>query len=233
MARDTWCAEASAVVEGVVEDVFGQVGQVRDLLAASHDAATARGEPLADSDVGALAPALRRLLGRSGQLAVGMGVILEPGLLPTHPLRIEWWQRRPAQPEPTSLEVDLHPDSLNFYDYADTEWFAVPRSTRRRHIVGPYVDVHGTDDYLLTLTVPVEVDGSFLGVAGADVPMSRFETVVLDRIGRAGDTVVVNDEGRVVVSTTSRWLTGSLSEDDGFWPSTPLAQLPWRIMRPV
>jgi hypothetical protein len=233
VARDAWCAATSAVVEGVVEDVFEQVGQVHDLLVASHGAAAARGESLSDSDVGALAPALRRLLDRPRQLAVGLGVILEPGLLPTHPLRIEWWQRESARSEPTSLEVDLHPDSLNFYDYADTEWFAVPRSTRRRHIVGPYVDVHGTDSYLLTLTVPVEVDGSFLGVAGADVPMSRFETVVLGRLAEAGDTVVVNDEGRVVVSTTSRWLTGSLSEDDGFWPSTPMAQLPWRIMRPL
>ena len=233
MARDSWCTEASTVVESVVEDVFDQVAQVHDLLVASHRAATARGEPLADSDVRALAPALCRLLGRPGQLAVGMGVILEPGLLPTAPLRIEWWQRESSRSAPTSLEVDLHPDSLNFYDYADTEWFAVPRTTRRRHIVGPYVDVHGTDSYLLTLTVPVEVDGSFLGVAGADVPMSRFETVVLGRITPAGDAVVVNEEGRVVVSTTSRWLTGSLSEDDGFWPSTPMAQLPWRIMRPV
>lgn len=233
MAHDTWCAEASAVVEDVVEDVFEQVGHVHGLLVASHEAASARGEQITDDDVRALAPALKRMVGRPGQLAVGMGVILEPGLLATNPLRIEWWQVGASRSEPTSLEVDLHPDSLNFYDYADTEWFAVPRTTRRRHIVGPYVDVHGTDSYLLTLTMPVEVDGSFIGVAGADVPMNRFETVVLGRLGVSGDTVVVNEQGRVVVSTTSRWLTGSLSEDDGFWPATPMAQLPWRIMRPV
>ncbi len=233
MAPDPWSAEACAVVEDVVEDVFDQVVRVHDLLVAGHAAAAARGEPLTDADVGALAPALRRLLARPGQLAVGIGVILEPGLLATHPLRLEWWQRRSTQSAPTSLEVDLHPDSLTFYDYADTEWFAVPRSTGRRHVVGPYVDVHGTDDYLLTLTVPVTVDGCFLGVAGADVPMSRFEDVVLGRLLQAGDTVVVNDEGRVVFSTTSRWLTGSLSEDDGSWPSTPLTQVPWRVVRPV
>lgn len=232
MARDPWCAQASAVVEGVVEDVFEQVGQVHELLVARHDAAAARGEQITDDDVRGLAPALRQMLGRPGQLAVGMGVILEPGLLATNPLRIEWWQLGASRAEPTSLEVDLRPDSLNFYDYADTEWFAVPRSTRRRHIVGPYVDVHGTDSYLLTLTMPVEVEGSFIGVVGADVPMSRFETVVLGRLDPSGNTVVLNDQGRVVVSTTSRWLTGALSEDDGFWPATPMTALPWRIMRP-
>ncbi len=143
------------------------------------------------------------------EVAVGLGVILEPGTLASHPLRLEWWQRVPGSDDPVPLEVDLHPDSLGFYDYVAADWFAVPRRTRARHVVGPYVDVHGTDGYMLTFTMPMEVAGRFVGVAGADVPVTRFESMVLGRLGD-DDAVLVNAEGRVVLSTSSRWITGCL-----------------------
>ena len=183
MAHDAWYREACRAIEGVVESVFAQVAAVRALVLARHAWAVGAGEHFSDSDVSGLAPALRQLLARPDQLAVGLGVILQPGLLPTHPLRLEWWQLHPDRSRPAPLEVDLHPNSLNFYDYATAGWFAVPRRTGRRHIVGPYVDVHGTDRYLLTLTMPLEVDGAFLGVAGADVPMGGFESGGAPRSG--------------------------------------------------
>lgn len=232
MAHDAWFREACRAIEGVVESVFAQVAAVRALVLARHAWAAGAGEHFSDSDVSGLAPALRQLLARPDQLAVGLGVILQPGLLPTHPLRLEWWQLHPDRSRPAPLEVDLHPNSLNFYDYATAGWFAVPRRTRRRHIVGPYVDVHGTDRYLLTLTMPLEVDGAFLGVAGADVPMGGFESVVLRALGPSCDAVVVNDEGRVVVSTSSLWITGTRLADEHMAPSEPMTQVPWRIMRP-
>lgn len=100
-----------------------------------------------------------------------------------------------------------------------------PRRTGSRHVAGPYVDVHGTDGYMLTFTVPMEVDGRFLGVAGADVLVTRFESVVLGRLGR--HAVLANEEGRVVVSTSSRWITGCLLPDEGRPPAVPLPRLPW------
>src|SRR5690606_29758957 len=116
-----------------------------------------------------------------------------------------------------------------FYDYAAAEWFVVPQQRGRRHVVGPYVDVHGTDLYLLTLTMPIVADGHFLGVAGADVPVARFETLVLRELGdvpSGGDLVVVNTEGRVVLSTSARWLIGSLAQPDAGPPGGPRAGSP-------
>src|SRR3712207_5886241 len=103
------------------------------------------------------------------------------------------------------------PASLDFYDYPATEWFDVPRRIRRRHVVGPYVDVHGTGRYLLTLTSPLLDDGDFLGVVGADVPVNRFENHLLRALDPGVDPVLVlNGEGRVVLSTSPRWLVGDL-----------------------
>ena len=224
-----------AVVNSL-ERVFADVRLVRDAVLDAHAAVRPDGTGLTDADVTALRPALLDLLTRKGQLAVGMGFILEPGLIPATPLRLEWWQitgdgRRAG---PTPLDADLNPDSLGFYDYAAAEWFAQPRRTGQRHVLGPYVDVHGTDRYMLTLTVPVLAGpGSppaFLGVAGADVPVARFERLVLGGIGEVtGPVVVVNAERRVVLSTSARWLPGDLVADDGAGADLP--HLPWRLVR--
>lgn len=223
--------DPTTVICAAIERIFATVAEVRRLVLDSHAAAVAAGRSYDEPDVAGLAPALVELLGASGQLAVGLGVILEPGTLPSRRLRLEWWQRPPGTDQPVALEVDLHPDSVGFYDYLSADWFAVPRRTRARHVVGPYVDVHGTDRYLLTLTMPVEVDGAFLGVAGADVPISAFERTVLPGLG-AGEAVLANDEGRVVVSTSSSWVTGALLPERGRRPGLRLDGLPWELVEP-
>lgn len=223
--------DPATVIREVAEGIFATVDEVRAVTLRRHAAAVAARRPFDDADVRALAPAFVELLEAPCQLAVGLGIILEPDTLPTHPLRLEWWQRPTTQGTPVPLEVDLHPGSVGFYDYTATDWFAVPRRTRARHVVGPYVDVHGTDRYLLTLTMPIEADGRFLGVAGADVPVTEFETMVLRRLG-ASEAVLVNQDGRVVVSTSSRWITGDLLSSHARRPGVRLAGLPWELVEP-
>ena len=175
------------------------------------------------------------LLARDGEIAVGMGLIMAPGLVSGSALRMEWWQQDSLRDMPTWLDVDLNPTSVDFYDYVSAEWFVVPRDTGRRHVVGPYVDVHGTGRYVLTLTMPVTDDGEFLGVAGADVPVARLETHLLRRLGTTtADVVVVNRDRRVVLSSSPHWLTGALAEI-GEAGSTDVSDaldgsaLPWRL----
>ncbi|WP_181779134.1 cache domain-containing protein, partial [Pseudonocardia pini] len=199
----------------------------RDDVLAGYRAAEARGARMCDADVTAVREPLRARLAREREVAVGMGVIVAPGLLADRPLRMEWWQTEAGTA--AMLEVDLNPASVGFYDYAAAEWFVVPRRTGRRHVVGPYVDVHGTDRYLLTLTLPVLADGEFVGVVGADVPVARFETLVLRELGDlAADVVVVNPEDRVVLSTSPRWLAGERAELTGVSCRT-LDEPDWRV----
>ncbi|GAA1209319.1 hypothetical protein GCM10009608_51790 [Pseudonocardia alaniniphila] len=233
---DAAARQAAALIGTVVERVFHSVATVRDSVLDAHRTARQRGEPMADCDVTAMRETLVDLLHEKREIAVGLGVIVAPGFLADQPLRLEWWQCEPERGDPRQLEVDLNPHSVGFYDYAAAEWFVVPRRTGHRHVVGPYVDVHGTDRYLLTLTVPVVADGEFVGVAGADIPVARFETLVLRELcDLAVDVVVVNPEHRVVLSTSARWLAGSLAtpgamQDADRARTVTLADPPWQVV---
>ncbi|MET0765517.1 MAG: cache domain-containing protein [Blastococcus sp.] len=219
-------ARVGSAVSEVVERLFGTVTAVRTAaLRSSAREGLRAGRPVLDDGV-------RNLLREPGQLAVGLGLVVAPQSERSLPLRLEWWQVDPDGSHLRTLEPDLKPTSVGYYDYTATEWFDVPRRTGRRHVVGPYVDVHGTGRYLLTLTEPVVVDGEFVGVAGADVSVRRFETHVLEALGRLpAPFLLLNDEDRVVLSTAPRWLVGGLLPP-GAVPAGPGAAVPgvpWRL----
>lgn len=227
-ARDAAAPDAAgiaAVVASAVGAVFETVATIRsaaDVVLA--DAAT---------DPTAFTGRVRELLGSPGQLAVGLGLVAAPG--PGRDLRLLWWQTDPGSGRLVALHPDLRPASLGFYDYTTADWFDVPRRTGRRHVVGPYVDVHGTGQYLLTLTEPVTDGGRFLGVVGADVPVRRFESHVLRELGPVrSPLVLLDEEQRVVLSTSPRWLVGGrASPEDLTGSGAPVAGTPWRLHVPA
>lgn len=216
-------ARIGAAVSGAIERVFAAVSLVH--TAALRELTGAGSGPSLDDQV-------QELLREPGQIAVGLGLVAAPRPQRDLPLRLQWWQSDPAGDQLVQLDPDLRPASLGYYDYTATDWFDVPRRTGCRHVVGPYVDVHGTGRYLLTLTGPVVEGGDFLGVVGADVPVSGFESHLL-RVLRAPRRpfLLVNDEDRVVLSTSPAWLVGDLvragQELPG--PGTPIAGVPWRL----
>jgi hypothetical protein len=215
---------AAAAVSGVVEGVFDTVAPVH---AAALDVLTG-GPPGQD---GALEATVRRLLHEPEQIAVGMGLVVAPRPERGLPLRLHWWQVDQGE-ELRALTPDLRPESVGFYDYATSEWFAVPERTGNRHVVGPYVDVHGTGRYILTFTEPITVDGTFLGVAGADVSVTRFEAHLLAVLGMPEHPVLLlSDEGRVVLSTSAEWVVGSrlpAGAEPGEGVVVP--STPWRLV---
>ena len=224
MSLDADARRIAAVVAGPIERVFDTVAEIHD---AARDVA---GDPADGSSGTVLADRVRDLLGAAGQLAVGLGLVVAPG--PLRELQLRWWQTDPATGRLVALHPDLRPASLGFYDYTAADWFELPRRTGARHVVGPYVDVHGTGQYLLTFTEPVIADGQFLGVVGADVPVSRFESHLLRELG-ADDVpfVLLDGERRVVLSTSPRWLVGALTgpPEEPADPGAPIAGAPWRL----
>jgi hypothetical protein len=125
------------------------------------------------------------------------------------------------------LEVDLDPASPDFYDYERAEWFTVPRDNGEGWIAGPFLDHSGTDEHILTLTVPVISGGRFLGVAGADIPVARIEAIggaALAAMPAAA--ALVNHVGRVIATNTPRRPVGSLWPGaQAAWPPTSGARL--------
>ncbi|MGK2866444.1 MAG: hypothetical protein ACSLFA_07330, partial [Mycobacterium sp.] len=59
-------------------------------------------------------------------------------------------------------------------------------------------------------TIPVIADGTFLGVAGADLVVGDVERRLIEVLRHSDeDAVVVNTERRVIAANTPRWLVGS------------------------
>jgi hypothetical protein len=192
-----------APVGALVDRVFGAVDRLRRGVVGDDSTA-----PVSCVDVGQLRDAVRGMLAEQHDIAVGMGMIIAPGPAARIRRRILWWQDL-GGPEPTALQVDLNPHSLGFYDYGSADWFSVPRESGGRYVDGPYVDVHGTDRFLLTFTAPVFAGKEFLGIVGADVPVTRFETHLLRAWAGLGvDVVILNADDRVVVSNTAHTLPG-------------------------
>ena len=77
--------DPATVVSEAVEGTFATVDEVRRRTLSSLAAAVTDGRTLTESDVRGLAPAFVELLETPGQLAVGLGIVLEPGTLPGHP----------------------------------------------------------------------------------------------------------------------------------------------------
>jgi hypothetical protein len=125
---------------------------------------------------------------------VGAGFVAARSALADKPLYLAWWQgddrRLLAEPRLNATET---------FDYTRRPWFANPATTGQRHITGPYVDFVCTDEYTVTATAPVVVDGRMVGVVGADTLVETLEGMLLPGL-RAADATLVNEHGRAVVS---------------------------------
>lgn len=150
-------------------------------------------------------------------LITGSGFVATPGVLSDAPWHLAWWLReihgldRGDRGGVRRLEAVNDPDSDQFRDYRQLEWWKVPERTGRRHVTGPYVDYLCTDDYTVTVTTPVVHEGRMVGVVGIDVHVSRLERAILPILREtAGTGTVVNGTGRVVASSDSHRVTGTL-----------------------
>ncbi|SON53850.1 Serine chemoreceptor protein [Hartmannibacter diazotrophicus] len=87
-------------------------------------------------------------------------------------------------------------------------WFIGPQTTGRESILAPlpYV-VQGKHVYLATMSVPIAVNGKFLGVAGADFDLSFVQTLA-EQVNQtvyegAGSLAIVSNDGLVVASSSN------------------------------
>ncbi|MFR9729290.1 hypothetical protein ACL03H_08680 [Saccharopolyspora sp. MS10] len=225
---------AAAHLCGLLDELFGWCAELGSRLRTAHAAAAA----LTTEELSELwQPIFDRLDAEPG-LVAGTGVILADDVLGDRAHWLEWWQHRPGD-TPRFLQVDHDPDSVGFYDYAAAPWFTEPRRSGLAVAVGPYVDFAGTDEYLVTLSVPVRSGDRFLGVAAADLRTGEFERALLAHVG-PGDppAALINQANRVVASNTPLRLPGALVTEGPLAtaPGHPVfaarrtTGLPWRLV---
>jgi hypothetical protein len=188
---------------------------VVDTIAASTEAALAEHPVPRRADLSAVETLVVGALGEREEVVHGGGFVAAPGLLADAPWWLEWfaWDTTTVQ----RLVAETDPAGAHFFDYTLMPWFSGPRdrSAPDGVVTGPYVDYLCTDDYTLTFTRAVRrPDDSFAGVAGVDVRVSSVEQQFLRDLRATGRLLaLVNELGRVVVSTSARLLSGDLVDD--------------------
>jgi len=213
-------AEAIAQrIADVIDPVFALIDEwqrgLQSTLAAASDPRAAELDP-------AVAATVAAELDRPGTLITGAGFVAAPGYLADAPWHLAWWlsDGNPFRAIPARgirrLDAVSDPDAEAFRDYTTLEWWRVPERTGTRHLTGPYVDYLCTDDYTVTVTTPVTVDGEMVGLVGADMYVARLEQVLLPVLREATHPcTIVNASGRIVASTDAHRATGALLRLDG------------------
>jgi hypothetical protein len=222
---------ASQSVDSHIDAVFAMVDRVRDEVVHLVNVARLGGRAPMAADLRPLEPSLRSTLADSSRPRLaGLGYIAGVDILADQARCLEW-VRRADGGSLAKLEPDLDPESFGFYDFTAADWFLEPLTNRERSVVGPYVDFAGTDEYVVTLTVPIESEGTVLGVAGADLRPGDIADAVIPALYAIGvDAVLVNADGRVVVSTSSRWQVGSLLREPSPTAREDCRQAPWAVV---
>ncbi|WP_237154809.1 methyl-accepting chemotaxis protein [Oryzibacter oryziterrae] len=102
-------------------------------------------------------------------------------------------------------------------------WFIGPEETGTESLLAPlpYI-VQGKAVHLATMSVPITVNGKFMGVAGADFNLDFVQTLaqeVKSKIyGGAGDVTIVTQDALVVASSIDpTGIGGPLSKFDNSW----------------
>lgn len=218
-------------IEEIIRPVFASLDIVRDAAVSTLLKARERGDQPTLADIEPIRPTVWEQLENHRGLVSGAGMVFAHGVLADAPHWLDWWCSTPDE-EPSFLIVVLDPSSPEFYDYETTEWYSVTARTRQPQISGPSIDCSGTDQNNLTLTVPMQVDGDFLGVAGADVALAALETAVtplLRRMDVAG--ALLDQHNRVLASTDLRWQPGTLASGPGWSVGHQSGQLlPWTLI---
>ncbi|WP_217181028.1 cache domain-containing protein [Streptomyces sp. AC495_CC817] len=144
-----------------------------------------------------------RILDDTDRPIFGAGFCMGEGIVSDgNPLA--WWQGA----ERTLVASSIFGSGQTAIGLYRLEWYRVPESTGRRHVAGPFVDYLCSNELNLTVSLPIVIDGSVIGIAGADVLVTMFERALLPIFAGIPRLTLVNDRGRVVITTDPAYETG-------------------------
>lgn len=146
---------------------------------------------------------VRKILSGASRPIYGAGYCASGDIVSTgNPLA--WWQG----PDRALLASSTFGPGQAAIDLARLEWYRVPHSSGQQHVAGPFVDYLCSNEITVTTSLPLELDGAFSGVMCADILVSSLEEVLLPGLAELPGAVVVNNSGRVAVSTLADYETG-------------------------
>jgi hypothetical protein len=203
--------EVAALIAATFDGIFATIDDWRDLVEEHLDS----GAPLTAEALDPLVESFAVPALGGDPLITGAGFVAAPGVLQDASWHLAWWLGGSGAAVRRLATID-DPAHEQFRDYTALEWWRVPARTGGRHLTGPYVDYVCTDDYTVTITTPVRLDGQMIGVVGTDALVDRLERELLPILRSGGGLeTIVNASGRVVTSTDARREPGSILRLDG------------------
>lgn len=198
-------------IEDAIASVFDDIERIASEFERLWDKQASSGKAPASADLKLLRTVADHLLTHDNRWMLGTGVVLEPGVLSDCDMYCEW-RHLVGEGRPAQLDLNFNRSSDSYYNYREMPWFTQPRDTGARAVEGPYIDLYGQDAYILTFARPLHMDDDFIGIAGADVDLGRFErALVPGLLALDHEALLINETGRVVASNTPAWLPGELA----------------------
>jgi hypothetical protein len=238
------CAATLGRIARLIEPVYELAEELAGTLLATHRLLQAQGRQLEAADLGQLGPTIRRALVDTGEPAFGAGVATAPGLLADRALWMEWWTQ--TSQGPARLEVQLEPDQPGFYDYRTAMWYVEAAADVAPHLVRPHFDQGGTNDHMITVSVPIIADGAFIALAGAEMTLTQLGDLTRPALRGVGvpaalvtpDGALVCGEGLDEARVKQLWgaVEGMRKPEASFTEPSPgvtltrSASLPWWLL---
>jgi methyl-accepting chemotaxis protein len=112
---------------------------------------------------------------------------------------------------------------LDYEKQGANDWYAIPRSTRKSALIEPCIyPVAGKDVLMTTLAAPILIDGQFVGMAGADLPLQSLSERMSSMQPVPGSRVSLLSSGGLYVATQDAARLAKKAED---LPSDVLASI--------
>lgn len=163
----------------------------------------------------------------------GLGFMAEVDALEEAPYWMEWWQRAPDGAFDRDYTHQLDSSQDDFYDYGSKAYLTQARQTGKPHAVGPYIDHGGVGEAIVTVSVPVEANGTFVGIMAADLRIASLEGALSPWLAQAEhDCFLVNGESRVLLSNSVRFNVGDLVPNESGLTLTDIGCFGWRLGQP-
>ncbi len=103
---------------------------------------------------------------------------------------------------------------LDYEKAGANDWYDIPRRTRQDALIEPYIyPVAGKDVLMATIASPVLVDGRFLGMAGADLPLKALSERVGKMVPMPGARVSLLSAGGLYVAVHEAERLAKKAED--------------------
>nr|WP_320131874.1 methyl-accepting chemotaxis protein [uncultured Holophaga sp.] len=96
------------------------------------------------------------------------------------------------------------------------DWYLVPRSTRREALAEPYFyPIDGKQVFMTTISVPILMNGTFVGVTTGDMPITQFnEMAAKIKPYGTGYATVISNAGVLVAHPDAGRLNTDLGSDE-------------------